>query len=229
MPRTTTTPGTSGEMVNHPRHYNVLGAHCPCGEPVECIQVVEQLPFNPGNTVKYLWRAPDKADLAEDLAKAHWYLTEELEHRTLRNTGARYARLDVRCRGCGQPIDSRLVTNQMAPRIGAAVDLIWHLPDSADLPRDLAAAQQLLSDELAPLQTAPKTPLESQPKTRQPVMVPLRLALWPLLMLAVMSGRALLPETWLDARAIGTLLQFGLVGGWLWLLWRDLTGRTDSR
>lgn len=63
------------DPVNHPAHYT---AH-PSG--IECIQVTRWMNFNLGNAVKYIWRAgsksPDK--LIEDLEKARWYLTDEIE------------------------------------------------------------------------------------------------------------------------------------------------------
>lgn len=39
------------DNVNHPKHYN---SH-PSG--VECIEIVEHLPFNIGSAIKYLWRS----------------------------------------------------------------------------------------------------------------------------------------------------------------------------
>lgn len=63
------------DAVNHPRHYT---SH-PSG--VECIDVVEHMPFNVGNAVKYLWRAGMKGDALEDLKKAAWYIAREIEKR----------------------------------------------------------------------------------------------------------------------------------------------------
>lgn len=58
--------------VDHPEHYQ----H-PSG--VECIDVVEHLPFNVGNAIKYLWRAGRKGDVLEDLRKAEWYVAREIK------------------------------------------------------------------------------------------------------------------------------------------------------
>lgn len=55
-------------VVDHPPHYT---AH-PGG--VECIDLVERLPFCPGNAIKYLWRADLKGDRLTDLKKALWYV-----------------------------------------------------------------------------------------------------------------------------------------------------------
>jgi hypothetical protein len=44
---------------------------------VECIDVVEHLPFNLGNAIKYLWRAGSKGPADEDLRKAAWYVERE--------------------------------------------------------------------------------------------------------------------------------------------------------
>ena len=57
----------------NPDHYR---SH-PSG--VECIQIIEHMNFNLGNTIKYVWRAGLKTDNpAEDLKKALWYLRREL-------------------------------------------------------------------------------------------------------------------------------------------------------
>jgi hypothetical protein len=61
----------SVDNVNHPPHYT---SH-PSG--VECITVVEHLSYNLGNAIAYLWRAPHKGNLQEDLDKAIWYIKRE--------------------------------------------------------------------------------------------------------------------------------------------------------
>ena len=75
--RTTTTGKTSGktDLVNQPPHYT---SH-PSG--VECIEVTECMNFCIGNAVKYLWRADEKWNDVEDLEKAQWYLTREINRR----------------------------------------------------------------------------------------------------------------------------------------------------
>lgn len=55
------------DSVNHPAHYT----RHPAG--IECIDVVEHLPFLEGNVIKYVWRWRDKGGV-EDLRKARWYL-----------------------------------------------------------------------------------------------------------------------------------------------------------
>lgn len=66
--------------VNHPPHYNQLPACCDkCGDVIECIEVVEQMNFNLGNAVKYIWRAGAKGDKVQDLQKAAWYIQREIE------------------------------------------------------------------------------------------------------------------------------------------------------
>lgn len=61
------------DAVDHPEHYN---AH-PKG--IECIDVVEDMTFNVGNAIKYLWRAGLKGDVIEDLKKARWYIEREIQ------------------------------------------------------------------------------------------------------------------------------------------------------
>lgn len=58
-------------QVDHPPHYNQLG--------IECIEVVENFPFNVGNAIKYLWRCQHKGKHLEDLQKALWYVNREIE------------------------------------------------------------------------------------------------------------------------------------------------------
>jgi hypothetical protein len=76
--------GTWPDPVNHPKHYTSSPARCKCGAAIECIQVVEHLPFNSGNAIKYLWRADEKGRPLEDLRKAAWYVNREIERRTKR-------------------------------------------------------------------------------------------------------------------------------------------------
>ena len=61
------------DAVDHPSHY----VNHPSG--IECIEVVEYMNFNLGNAVKYIARAGKKGDAIEDLSKAAWYLTHEIE------------------------------------------------------------------------------------------------------------------------------------------------------
>lgn len=63
------------ENVNHPSHYNQY-------QGLEIIDLVEQMNFNRGNAVKYIARAGFKGGPeleVEDLKKAAWYLTREIE------------------------------------------------------------------------------------------------------------------------------------------------------
>lgn len=61
------------DNVNKPPHYT---AH-PSG--VECIEITEHMNFCLGNALKYIWRAGLKQNEVEDLKKAVWYLTREIE------------------------------------------------------------------------------------------------------------------------------------------------------
>jgi hypothetical protein len=60
------------EMVDHPKHYNQI-------KGVECIDVAEQMGFNLGNALKYIWRCGDKGNKKKDLEKAIWYIKREIE------------------------------------------------------------------------------------------------------------------------------------------------------
>lgn len=61
------------ETVNHPDHYQ--------GNKYEAIDIIEDynLNFHLGNVIKYVLRADKKNDRVEDLKKAAWYLSRELE------------------------------------------------------------------------------------------------------------------------------------------------------
>jgi hypothetical protein len=64
------------DPVDHPAYYT---AHL---SGVEAIQVTEHMNFCLGNAVKYIWRADLKADAIEDLKKARWYISREIDRRT---------------------------------------------------------------------------------------------------------------------------------------------------
>ncbi|HRO04368.1 MAG TPA: DUF3310 domain-containing protein [Terricaulis sp.] len=61
------------DAVHNPPHYNSR----PDG--MECIELVEMLPFCEGNAVKYIWRCDHKGSRSQDLAKARWYV-ERAKH-----------------------------------------------------------------------------------------------------------------------------------------------------
>lgn len=60
------------DMVNHPPHYTQYVGF-------EVIDIVEQLDYLRGTAVKYIMRAGDKWDEAEDLSKAIWYLKRKIK------------------------------------------------------------------------------------------------------------------------------------------------------
>lgn len=68
------------DLINHPKHYTSLGAKCPCGREIECIDVIEHMPMLFGQIVKYLWRAEHKGNYTQDLLKAKWYLDRALSN-----------------------------------------------------------------------------------------------------------------------------------------------------
>ena len=61
------------EQVDHPKHYQMPGG-------IEVIDLVEHLPFNLGNAVKYACRAGHKpgTDAVTDLRKASFYILREI-------------------------------------------------------------------------------------------------------------------------------------------------------
>lgn len=66
---------SNDEAVNHPKHYG--------GDknPFEAIKVIEHynLNFNLGNVIKYVLRSGKKNSTIEDLEKAKWYISRELD------------------------------------------------------------------------------------------------------------------------------------------------------
>jgi hypothetical protein len=60
------------DPVNHPDHYKDGG--------IETIDFIEakELNYHLGNVVKYVSRAGKKGDKLQDLQKAQWYLTREI-------------------------------------------------------------------------------------------------------------------------------------------------------
>jgi hypothetical protein len=61
------------DPVNHPSHYT---SH-PSG--VEVIQITEHMNFCLGNAIKYILRADHKGNQIQDLEKAKWYISREIE------------------------------------------------------------------------------------------------------------------------------------------------------
>jgi len=62
----------ASDPVNHPAHYKYGG--------IETIDFIEakELGYNLGNVVKYITRSDHKGNRKEDLEKALWYLTREI-------------------------------------------------------------------------------------------------------------------------------------------------------
>jgi hypothetical protein len=70
-----TTSEDPNEKVDHPRHYN---SHA---SDIECIELIEHLPCNLANAVKYIWRCGLKQSETpvRDLQSARWYTERESE------------------------------------------------------------------------------------------------------------------------------------------------------
>ena len=103
------------DNINSPKHYT---SH-PSG--IECIEIVEHLPFCLGAAVKYIWRAGLKGDEIEDLNKAVWYLRREIQ---------RIAKIDSLKRFYDKEQFStihqyNLITKYMNYCKGRALEYIW--------------------------------------------------------------------------------------------------------
>lgn len=64
----------------NPDHYRSGPTHTVCGDPIECIDITQEMNFCLGNVLKYIWRAgkKDPKKHIEDLEKAAWYLDREI-------------------------------------------------------------------------------------------------------------------------------------------------------
>lgn len=60
-----------------PEYYDMYIPRHMC--TIQCIDVAEQLNFNLGNVLKYIWRAGKKDNELEDLEKAKYYIEREIE------------------------------------------------------------------------------------------------------------------------------------------------------
>lgn len=65
--------GKPDNAVDHPSHYT---SH-PSG--VECISIIEHMPYNVGAAVGYLWRHQLKGNPIQDLQKAAWHINREIQ------------------------------------------------------------------------------------------------------------------------------------------------------
>lgn len=63
------------DVINHPVHYT----DHPTG--IECIDVIEEMAYNVGAAIKYLWRVDLKDEPIENLEKAKWHIQREIERR----------------------------------------------------------------------------------------------------------------------------------------------------
>lgn len=72
------------DYVNHPPHYQSKSG-------IECIDVIEDMPYNIASAIKYLWRCGKKWDAKEDLEKAEWFIRRELQ-RVAKNKNDDYTR-----------------------------------------------------------------------------------------------------------------------------------------
>ena len=65
----------TADIVNHPPHYTMHASG------VECIEITEYMSFNIGNAFKHVWRSGLKKNTVEDLKKAAWYITREIDRK----------------------------------------------------------------------------------------------------------------------------------------------------
>lgn len=126
----------SGEMIDHPSHYN---SH-PSG--IEAVDVAEHMSFCLGNCVKYLMRRRHKGDELADLKKAAWYAKREL------------ARLRVRA---GSPDLAHqsifLASTDEDTKLGTAIGLLVASRRSSDPSSLIAAASAIIEDAVSRMES----------------------------------------------------------------------------
>ena len=68
------------DPVKSPSHYNQGKYKCPkCDTGIECITIAQEMPYNLGAAVKYIWRHKDKGNPIQDLEKAKQYIQFEID------------------------------------------------------------------------------------------------------------------------------------------------------
>lgn len=67
------------DPVNHPAHYTSGPKHSACGDPIECIDIVESMTLPIGSAIQYLWRYQLKGEPIQDLRKAAFYIQREID------------------------------------------------------------------------------------------------------------------------------------------------------
>jgi len=71
------------DPVKSPSHYNQGKYKCPkCDACIECITIAQEMPYNLGAAVKYIWRHKDKGNPIQDLEKAKQYIQFEIDRIT---------------------------------------------------------------------------------------------------------------------------------------------------
>ena len=90
------------DNVNAPKHYT---SH---ESGIECIQIAELLPFNLGNSLKYLWRSDLKWDKQEDARKAIFYLRRQVALGKLPTYTAQECSQIKASLGCIKAVDVKL-------------------------------------------------------------------------------------------------------------------------
>lgn len=102
------------DAVNSPKHYT----QHPSG--VECIDIIEHWPANLANAVKYIWRHGLKgsthAKTIQDLEKARWYITREIERRN--TLAARHAEYTINKQARVSPKEAAELYDEHVKRYG---------------------------------------------------------------------------------------------------------------
>ncbi len=140
----TTQSEDPNERVEHPRHYN---AH---KSGIETIELIEHLPCNFANAVKYLWRCGLKATETplRDLKSARWYTEREQQRIDLYDLENEKSKTDIVWRALARRViaaesNQGTLADYLSGllRLGHDFDAMFHTIDVAvaALPRPLFA------------------------------------------------------------------------------------------
>ena len=124
------------DPILKPKHYNVH----PAG--FECIELARHLNFCLGNALKYIWRAglKDGEHETKDLAKAIWYLQDEIAH----------GEVHIRASAARSELFDRILPHYNE-RVAEALRRLRDAANDPDLTRrrrDLGRAVAALTDEM---------------------------------------------------------------------------------
>lgn len=126
------------DAVN-PSHYK---SH-PSG--IEAIEVTQHYKFSLGNAIKYLWRLGQKDASSQELAKARWYVLQELDSLRLYQSERFHKQSHVDNKGLTLGLIERYLQCEEPGDLKDAKELIMRAPFYVESDRALEAASEILA------------------------------------------------------------------------------------